>query len=170
MCVCLCVRTRGEALQVLMGRLWMAVREKRRVDEALPQTHRRQAFQVQSLRQVRLKTPMWHLHMSSSNTLHIIYYFIPVFSLFHSCIIMHAISLILSKMHTVRQFNTNQNLKYTVSQYMLMQIITLKYYFVILIIKTNQPHLILSKPHLVPAPCRDFGNSWSAFFVTWYIF
>lgn len=26
---------------------------------------------------------------------------------------MHAISLILSKMHTVRQFNTNQHLKYS---------------------------------------------------------
>ncbi len=55
-CVCLCVRIRGEAVQVLMGRLWMAVREKRRVDEALPQTYRRQAFQVQSLRQVSQNT------------------------------------------------------------------------------------------------------------------
>lgn len=42
--VCFFLPPRWEAIQVLVGGLRVAIRPERRADEALPQTHRRQAF------------------------------------------------------------------------------------------------------------------------------
>lgn len=40
---------RWKALQMFLGRLWMAIRPKRRIDASLPETHGSKAFQVPPL-------------------------------------------------------------------------------------------------------------------------